>query len=429
MGYLIFATGRRVTIPTAITGNAGTGNYSFRVRSGPNGITLPASGVAGFIGTSQATGSNGLATNASGQLRVYRSGTNLYGSTTSLITSGVQFDYTLTHLSNGSWDIFNNLTSSATGQSGTYTQSQLWSNGTNGLNQLGRSSNTNAVYLVGDMEIIAITGLTNAQEYDANLSGGTGLTLPTTSGVNQGTLDGFGATDADNWGGFSVPAVTASASFTMPQFSVAASASVTVPVYSAAVSVTMPQMTVASSAGNSAPVYSSSVSFVMPQMQVAANASASVAGNSAGIAFSMPQMIAAIDAASSAPVCSALVGVTMPQMSVSVAGASTLPDGNTATVGFTMPQFTVAASGSASAPSISAAINFAMPQMIVQVSTFEAEYFAADNIELATLSRHVELASQSAHIELASQSAALELLASSRHLEYTTPSTHLEWRA
>ena len=429
MGYIIFATGRRVTIPTAITGNAGTGNYSFRVRSGPNGITLPASGVAGFIGTSQATGSNGLATNASGQLRVYRSGTNLYGSTTSLITSGVQFDYTLTHLSNGSWDIFNNLAGSATGQSGTYTQSQLWSNGANGLNQIGRSSNTNAVYLVGDMEIIAVTGLTNAQEYDASLSGGTGLTLPTTSGSNQGTLDGFGATDTDNWGGFSAPSVTASASFTMPQFSVAASASVTVPVYSAAVSVTMPQMTVAASASNSAPVYSSSVSFVMPQMQVAASASASVAGNSASLAFSMPQMVAAIDAASSVPVYSASVSVTMPQMSVSVAGASVLPDGNTATIGFAMPQFTVTASGSVSAPSISAAINFAMPQMIVQVSTFEAEYFAADNIDLAEVSRHIELASQSAHIELTSQSTVLELIAASRHLEYTIPSTHLEWRA
>jgi hypothetical protein len=450
MGYLIFATGRRVTIPTAITGNAGTGNYSFRVRSGPNGITLPASGVAGFIGTSSTSTSNGLVTNSTGQLRVYTAGTNRYGSTSALITSGVQFDYTLSHnAGTGAWDIFNNLTGTPTGESGTFATSTSFA----ALNQLGRSSNSSAVYLVGDMEIIAVTGLTNAQEYDANLSGGTGLTLPTTSGSNQGTLVGFGATDADNWGGFSVPSVTASASFTMPQFSVAASASVTVPVYSAAVSVTMPQMaaaiaaavaspeysaavsvtmpqmTVAASASNSAPVYSSSVSFAMPQMQVAASASASVAGNSAVIALSMPQMVAAIDAASSVPTYSASVSVTMPQMSVSAAAASVSPDSNTATVGFAMPQFTVAASGSVSAPSISAAINFAMPQMVVQVSTFEAEYFAADNIELVTLSRHIELASLSAHIELASQSTALELLASSRHLEYTTPSTHLEWRA
>ena len=203
MGYIIFATGRRVTIATAITGNAGTSTYSFRIRSGPNGITVPASGIAGFIGTSQATGSNGLVVNASGQIRVYRSGTNLYGSTSALITSGVQFDYTLSHTAgSGAWDIFDNLTGLPTGESGTYTTAQLWSNGVNGLNQLGRSSSTNAVYLVGDMEIIAVTGLTNSQEYDASLSGGTGLTLPTTSGVNQGTLDGFGPTDADNWGGF-----------------------------------------------------------------------------------------------------------------------------------------------------------------------------------------------------------------------------------
>ena len=203
MGHIIFATGRRVTIATAITGNAGTSTYTCRLRSGPNGITVPASGIAGFLGTSQATGSNGFVVNASGQIRVYRSGTNLYGSTSALITTGVQFDYTLSHTAgSGAWDIFDNLTGLPTGESGTYTNAQLWSNGTNGLNQFGRSSNTNAVYLVGEMEIIAVTGLTNAQEYDSNLSGGTGLTWPTTSGSNQGTLDGFGATDADNWGGF-----------------------------------------------------------------------------------------------------------------------------------------------------------------------------------------------------------------------------------
>jgi len=179
MGYIIFATGRRVTIATAITGNAGTSTYSFRIRSGPNGITVPASGLAGFFGTSQVGTSNGPVVNASGQLRIYVSGTNRYGSTSALITSGVQFDYTITHTSAGAWDIFNNLTGSPTGESGTFTSSTSWVNGTNALNQLGRSSSTNAVYLVGDMEIIAITGLTNSQEYDASLSGGTGLTLPT----------------------------------------------------------------------------------------------------------------------------------------------------------------------------------------------------------------------------------------------------------
>ena len=187
-----------VSIPTPITGNAGTGNYTFRVRSGPSGITLPATGVAGFLGTSQATGSNGFATNPSGQLRVYRSGTNLYGSTTQLIFSGVPFDYTLTHLANGSWDIYDNLTATPTGQAGTYTQTQSWSNGTNGLNQLGRSSSTNTVYLNGYIELIKVTGLTNSEEWNANLSGGTGSVLPTTSGNNNGALVNF-PTDGSQW--------------------------------------------------------------------------------------------------------------------------------------------------------------------------------------------------------------------------------------
>lgn len=273
MGWIIFATGRRVTIATAITGNAGTSTYSFRIRSGPNGITVPASGIAGFLGTSQATGSNGIVVNASGQIRIYRSGTNLYGSTSALITTGVQFDYTLSHTAgSGAWDIFDNLTGLPTGESGTYTASQFWTGGTNALNQLGRSSNTNSVYLVGDMEIIAVTGLTNAQEYDANLSGGTGITLPTTSGSNQGTLEGFGATDADNWGGFG-SSVSSSVDVIWPMFSIDAAQSQSMPSVSSSISVAWPIFSVDAAQSQSIPGVSSSVSVGWPVFGIAASQS------------------------------------------------------------------------------------------------------------------------------------------------------------
>jgi hypothetical protein len=321
MGYIIFATGRRVTIATAITGNAGTSTYSFRIRSGPNGITVPSSGLAGFIGTSQATGSNGLVVNASGQIRVYRSGTNLYGSTSALITSGVQFDYTLSHTAGtGAWDIFNNLTGTPTGESGTYTTAQLWANGTNGLNQLGRSSSTNTVYLVGDMEIIAVTGLTNSQEYDASLSGGTGLTLPTTSGVNQGTLDGFGATDADNWGGFGPSATFAG---TLPKLTAAISATVTSGI-SATFSGTLPKLTAAISANVTSGI-SASFAGALPKLRASINATVSTGTDSLSFSGTLPKLTASISATVSAPPNSLSFAGTLPKLRASISATVSLP--------------------------------------------------------------------------------------------------------
>lgn len=421
MGALRSTSPQIVVLPSGCTSNAGTTTYTWWIKGTLR--TAPA-GVLGHLGTSSTTTSNGFVTNATLQLRVYTAGTNRYGTGDNFFEVGVYHHYRLEHDSGGAWRAYrDNMTTPVA--SGTFTGSTNFAQ----LNQMFRSSSTSTMYAEWDLEEMGITSTTFNETYNANLSGGTGNILPTVSGNNQGALNTpLWPSNNSQWVGFGATSA-ASIAAVMPQFVVAASASVTVPVYSAALSVTMPQMTVAAVASNSAPVYSSSVSFVMPQMQVAANASASVSGNSAAIAFSMPQMVAAIDAASSVPVYSSLVSVTMPQMSVGVVASSALPDGNTVTVGFAMPQFTVAASGSPSAPSISAAISFAMPQMIVQVSTFEAEYFAADNIELADASRHIELASALSHIELASQSAVLELIAASRHLEYTIPSTHLEWRA
>ncbi len=318
--FLKFATGRRVTIPTAITGNAGTALYSFRIRSGPSGITVPASGLSGFIGTSQTTSSNGLLVNASGQIRVYRSGTNLYGSTSALITSGVQFDYTLTHTAAGAWDIFNNLTGSPTGESGTYTTSQLWGGGTTGLNQFGRSSSSNTVYLVGDMEIIAITGLTNSQEYDASLSGGTGLTLPTTSGVNQGTLDGFGATDADNWGS---TGNSLTFSGTLPKLTAVISATVSSGI-GATFSGTLPKLTAAISANVTSGI-SASFAGALPKLKASINATVSTGTDSLSFSGALPKLRAGISAAVSAPPNSLAFAGALPKLRASIAATVSLP--------------------------------------------------------------------------------------------------------
>jgi len=359
MGALRFATGRRVTIPTAMTGNAGTATYSFRLRSGPNGITVPASGLSGFFGTSQTTTSNGPVVNASGQLRIYVSGTNRYGSTSALIVSGVQFDYTLTHTSgSGAWDIFNNLTGSPTGESGAFSTSTSWVGGTNALNQMGRSSSSNAVYLVGDMEIIAVTGLTNAQEWQADLSGGTGLTLPTVSGTNNGTLDGFGATDADNWIGFT-SAVTSTISCDLGDFGFAASANVTAPAFTSAVDYDLGAFGFDVSASSSVPLVSSDIAYSIGDFGFDVVADNMAPSGGATVSFSIGDFGFSVDASSSVPVFSADAVFDLGDFGFSVV-ANIASNNESASVAFGLGSFSFAASASVINPPITATTAFDM---------------------------------------------------------------------
>jgi hypothetical protein len=180
-----------VSLTSGMTGNVGTSAYTMRVKSSPAGITLPASGNAGIIGTSSDSAASGLIVTSTGQLRIVSAGSNRYGSTAQLIFTGVPFDYTLTHTAAGAWDIYNNLTNAPTGESGSFTTSRVFSE----LNQFGRSSNSATGYLQGDIAEITVTGLANSQSWQADLSNGAGSTLPTVSGTNNGTLVNFTVPD------------------------------------------------------------------------------------------------------------------------------------------------------------------------------------------------------------------------------------------
>ena len=179
-----------VSIPSGMTGNAGTSAYTMRVKSGPAGVTRPASGLAAFIGTNTTTNVGGLILNNAGRVMIYTGATIRYGGASGQIVSGVPFDFTLTHNADGTWNIFDNLTST-TLSSGTFSTSTTFPT----LNQFGRGTSNTTIYLEGDIEFIEVTGLANAEKWDANLSGGTGTTLPTTSGNNQGTLTNFTVPD------------------------------------------------------------------------------------------------------------------------------------------------------------------------------------------------------------------------------------------
>jgi hypothetical protein len=192
-----------VTLNSDLLGNLGTSVYSIRIKSGLSGITLPSSGSVGVIGSKNTGSTNAVVITSTGLLQIHMGGMLRYGSTGGLINNQVEFDYTINHAANGDWNIYNNLTNAPTGFSGNFTTS-LNVSGVNSWNMFGRSSNSATNYLNGEIQLIEVTGFTNGQTWDADLSGGTGSVLPTASGLNQGTLVNF-PTDGTQWGGSGTP--------------------------------------------------------------------------------------------------------------------------------------------------------------------------------------------------------------------------------
>lgn len=133
------------------------------------------------------------------------------------------------------------------------------------------------------------------------------------------------------------------------------------------------------------------VAFTMPQMTVAVSATVSAPGNSASVSFAMPQMSVAVSASQSPPGVAATILATMPQMQVACS-ADIQPVGVTANIAFTMPQMAVSVAASSAAPVISATISFAMPQMSVYVLSGEFDYYngAGSIIETLAASTHIE---------------------------------------
>jgi hypothetical protein len=182
-----------VSLPAGSTSNAGNSTYTWWIKG-----TLRAAptGLAGILGTSSATTSNGFATNATLQLRVYTTGTNRYGTGDNFFEVGVYHHYRLEHDSGGAWRAYRDdlVTPVA---SGTYGTSTVFVS----LNQMFRSSSSSSMWSSWDMEEMGITSGSFSETYQADLSGGTGSTLPTVSGNNNGTLVNFPTNDTQ-WIGF-----------------------------------------------------------------------------------------------------------------------------------------------------------------------------------------------------------------------------------
>lgn len=195
-------------------------------------------------------------------------------------------------------------------------------------------ANTGGGFALMDLSYLELVGFTNAQEWRADLTDGTGDTLPTVSGSNQGTLTNFPTNDSQ-WIGFE-EAVTAVISAGLPVPTADASSTVSAPIFSSAISAGLPIPTVAANSTVTAPVFTAVISSGLPVPAASASASSSV-----------PVYTATISA-----------GLPIPAASVVAVNAGT---NNTAEISAGLPVPTASASVSVSAPVFTANISAGLP--------------------------------------------------------------------
>jgi hypothetical protein len=165
----------------------GLNAYTFEARLILNATPTVLGGLLGRNGTSAGffiTPTLTLATYASGSLR-YQTAANFF------LQDGLVHTYRLEHDAGGAWRAYRD--GSLFG-SGTFTTSVTATN----QGWIGQGNNSSNTFCSMDLEYLEVTGVTNAQKWSADLSGGTGSTLPTVSGTNQATLINF-PTDNSQW--------------------------------------------------------------------------------------------------------------------------------------------------------------------------------------------------------------------------------------
>lgn len=402
--------------------NLGTSAYTLEAKLILNATPASLGGLLGRNGTSA-----GFFVTSALRLAMYSAGSMVYQTSANFfLVDGSVHTYRLEHDAGGAWRAYRDgsLFESGTFATGATAAPLIW---------IGQGNNAANTFCSMDLEYLEVTGTANAQKWDANLSGGTGTTLPTTSGTNQATLINF-PTDNSQWIFFSSGStITATVSATMPQMSVTTSGSVAAPQFNSAIALSMPQMTVAASSTIATPTLTASIAFSMPQMAASISAD-NIAPAVASVDFSMPQMTASgtavvipeqlttvsftmpqmsvsATATNPTPTWQGTVSVTMPQMTVAASAGVGAP-GNAVSVSFSMPQMQASSAAQSTGPVYSASAAFTMPQMTVQVLTGGLVYYAGEG-------SHIEQVYQSRHIEQ---------MAESRQIAYSNQNRHIEWR-
>lgn len=265
MGYLVVdGVNDYCTIPNALTGNAGTDAYTLEF----NAAFPTAPSVDRFlIGVGSGTSQNGFGVSTSGRLQVFTSGVARYNTATGFIIFDSTFrTYRLEHDAGGAWRAYRD--GSLFG-SGTFSTSAAFTP----LGVFFRIHPTSSGYLGGNFSYITTTGLGNSDSWQANLSGGTGSVLPSSSGTNNATLINF-PTDNSQWQGFS-SATTSTIAYSVDGFTFSASSTVTAPTVTATGSYSIDGFTFAVSSTVTAPTITATAAYSIDGFTFAATARAS----------------------------------------------------------------------------------------------------------------------------------------------------------
>lgn len=280
-----------VTLASGIAGNLGTQTYSYRIKGVLNALPTVAgvAGAFGFIGSNGIAQYNGICVYSTGAVNVVSGGSLRYGTPVGFLSVGVPFDFTISHINTGAWTITDNLNSTVIA-SGTFTISTSWSSS---LNNIGRLNSNTTHYLNADIEIVEITGHTNARTWDANLSNGTGDTLPTTVGTNNGTLVNFTTVDADKWINYGgVPEFTVNITGTYAGYTASVVADATEPVFTVSVATSYASYIAAVNSTNTKPVKTASVVSTYPSYTASVSATGGVSTYTVSVNTTYPKYTA-----------------------------------------------------------------------------------------------------------------------------------------
>lgn len=289
----------------------GLNAYTFEAKLILNATPTLLGGLLGRNGTSSGffiTPTLTLATYVTGTLR-YQTAANFF------LQDGSVHTYRLEHDSGGAWRAYRDGTLFS---SGTFTTSVIATN----QGWIGQGNNSSNSFCSMDLEYLEVTGVTNAQKWDANLSGGTGTTLPTTSGTNQATLINF-PTDNSQWIFFS-SGQTVAVNGSLPKLTGALTLNEINPIYTISVSGQLPKVTGAISLNEVNPVFTVAVAGQLPKLtgSVALNQFANT--RQVSVNGVLPKLTGAVTLNRMQPNNQAAVSGSLPRLSASI--ALRLPD-------------------------------------------------------------------------------------------------------
>lgn len=174
------------TFASTITVDLAATAYVFEAKLTLNAMPATFGGLLGRIGTSA-----GFFIMPSGALGLYTTGTQRFITNAGFFIAGENHAYRFEHDAGGAWRAYRD---GVLFQSGTFSGSFTAA----GLNSIGQGNNSDNSYCSMDLDYVLLSGPTNGQRWDADLSGGTGVTLPTQSGTNNATQAGGGWPSGDS---------------------------------------------------------------------------------------------------------------------------------------------------------------------------------------------------------------------------------------